>query len=276
MALNGGKNYVATIIMALMPPRQSKANPAGYCHYVEPFAGGLAVLLANNPDGISEVVNDLNKDLSTFWKTVQGCESFNSLKRLCEATPFSEIEWHDADPEINGDEEWSTSVVRAWRFYIRCRQSLAGRMDSFAPLSRTRTRRGMNEQASAWLTAIDGMPLVHARLKRVVILCRDAIDVIRQQDGPQTLYYCDPPYISETRTAPNIYEKEMTVEQHRNLLATLKDCAGKVMLSGYPSALYKTELEDCGWKFTDFNLPNNSASGATKRRMTERLWMNYG
>jgi DNA adenine methylase len=75
-------------------------------------------------------------------------------------------------------------------------------MDGFATLSRTRTRRGMNEQASAWITAVDGLAAVHARLRRVAVLNRDALHVIRQHDGPDTLFYCDPPYLPRTRTAP--------------------------------------------------------------------------
>jgi len=60
----------------------------------------------------------------------------------------------------------------------------------------------MNEQASAWLRAVDGLPDVHQRLQRVVILNDDAVIVIRQQDGPHTLYYLDPPYLHETRATP--------------------------------------------------------------------------
>lgn len=36
---HGGKHYLAARIVALMPP---------HTHYVEPFAGGLSVLLAGN------------------------------------------------------------------------------------------------------------------------------------------------------------------------------------------------------------------------------------
>jgi hypothetical protein len=36
---------------------------------------------------------------------------------------------------------------------------------NFATLSRNRTRRRMNEQASAWWNCVDGLAAVHARLK---------------------------------------------------------------------------------------------------------------
>src|SRR5262249_36809918 len=159
------------------------------------------------------------------------------------------------------------------RFFIRCRQSLAGRMGCFAPLSRTRTRRRMNEQASAWLNAVDGLPAVHARLRRVAILNHDALDVIRQQDGPATLVYLDPPYLGETRTSDNVYDREMTEDQHVELLDTVRECRGRVLLSGYPSGLYNRRLAD--WERHEFTLPNQAAGGKRKRQMTEVVWYNF-
>ena len=41
----------------------------------------------------------------------------------------------------------------------------------------------MNEQASAWITAADGLPAVHERLLRVVVLCRPAIEVPAARDA---------------------------------------------------------------------------------------------
>ena len=78
----------------------------------------------------------------------------------------------------------------------------------------------MNEQASSWLTAIEGLPAVHARLQRVVILNQPALEVLRSQDGPGVLFYRDPPYLPETRAAKKAFGPfEMTVEQHEELLA---------------------------------------------------------
>lgn len=131
----------------------------------------------------------------------------------------------------------------------------------------------MNEQASAWLNAVEGLPDVHRRLKRVAILNRDALDVIRQQDGPETLFYLDPPYLGETRTAEKVYAFEMATSQHADLLATIAACQGKVMLSGYPSALYDREL--ASWNRHQFKLPNQAAGGKSKRQMTEVVWCNF-
>lgn len=260
---HGGKHYLASRIVALMPP---------HTHYVEPYAGGLAVLLAKNPEGVSEVANDLNGDLANFWETLQHQHAFDLMRRQLEATPFSEDEWKWSGGRFALD----SGVDRAIKFFVRCRQSMAGRMTNFAPLSRTRTRRGMNEQASAWIAAVDGLPAVHARLRRVAILNHDALDVIRQQDGPATLFYLDPPYLHETRQSRDAYAHEMTEEQHTDLCTVIRKCEGKVMLSGYPSELYRFQLEAQGWKRHDFDLPNNAAGGDAKRRMVECVWCNFG
>ncbi len=264
---HGGKSYLASKIVALMPP---------HLHYVEPFAGGLSVLLAKDPEGVSEAVNDANWDLVNFWVVLRDAKLFNEFHRQMEAMPFCQGEWDIASGYM--DESRSRdcpAVFNAVHFFVHCRQSLAGRMKCFAPLSKTRVRRGMNEQASAWLTAVEGLPEVHARLKRVVVLNDDALKVINQQDGPQTLFYLDPPYLHETRASTGEYRHEMTREQHDELLTVLSTITGKFILSGYPSDLYDRCATEMKWHVRDFELPNNSASGKRKRRMTERVWMNF-
>src|SRR5262245_64183385 len=257
---HGGKQYLAGRIVGLMPP---------HTHYVEPYAGGLAVLLAKDPAGVSEAANDLHRDLTGFWRVLQDATAFERFRRIAEAVPFSEAEWRDAQGSLERCPD-ADPVRRAVWFFIACRQSLAGRMDAFAPLSRNRTRRRMNEQASAWLSAVEGLPAVHARLLRVAVLNRPAAEVIRSQDGPGTLFYCDPPYLHATRTARSVYAHEMTGAEHGELLGLLGCVEGRVMLSGYPSELYDRAL--AGWMRHAFELPNNAAAGAKKDRETEVLW----
>src|SRR5262245_65981470 len=84
---HGGKHYLASRIVGLMPP---------HLHYVELFAGGLAVLLAKDPDGVSEVANDLHGELANFWRVLRGEDTFAAFRRLAEATEFGEPAWREA------------------------------------------------------------------------------------------------------------------------------------------------------------------------------------
>jgi DNA adenine methylase len=267
---HGGKYYLASKIVALMPP---------HLHYVEPFFRGGAVLLSRDPDenslwltphkGVSEIVNDIHDRLVNFWRVLQDGEKFARFQRRLEATPLARTEWEEAHRHVYSQDAVESAVA----FFIDCRQSRSGMMTCFTSITRNRLRRRMNGNTSEWLNAIDGLPAVHARLQRVLIENVPAVDLIRREDRPSTLFYCDPPYVHETRVSKNSYQHEMTAEEHQTLLAALLECKGKVMLSGYPSQLYDSMLKD--WKRHTFDLPNNAAGGATKRRMTEVLWCNF-
>ncbi len=270
--------YLAPWIIEHFPERCRNPNaPAsddtGWLHYVEPFFGGGSVLLTNDPTGISEVANDLNSALARFWEVMADKSEFPDFQRIVENTPFCECDWARAEFEWWKGE---SRVDTAARFFIRCRQSMSGRMKSFAPLTRNRTRQGMNEQASAWLSAVDGLPEIHARLRRVVILNRAAVEVIRQQDGPRTLHYCDPPYLHSTRSTTKEYgDQEMSEADHRELLETLANIKGRFVLSGYPSKLYAEFEKRHGWR-TDVKMIDNKSSKAdAKEKKSETLWMNF-
>ncbi|VTR95136.1 d12 class n6 adenine-specific dna methyltransferase : D12 class N6 adenine-specific DNA methyltransferase OS=Rhodopirellula sallentina SM41 GN=RSSM_03350 PE=4 SV=1: MethyltransfD12 [Gemmata massiliana] len=97
--------------------------------------------------------------------------------------------------------------------------------------------------------------------------------MIRQQDGPDTLYYCDPPYLLETRASKDVYEHEMSANEHVELLDAIRACQGKVMISGYASELYDRKLAD--WTRHEFPVPNQAAGGKSKRLMTEIVWCNF-
>lgn len=261
----GGKHYLADRIVSLMP---------AHVHYVEPFAGGLSVLLAKNPEGVSEVVNDLNSDLVNFYRVLRDPQQFSEFHTAVSLLPVSREEWNDARDVMRSG--GGDSVSRAVAFFVWCRQSYAGKMAAYAPSPKTRTRRGMNENVSAWLTAIDGLPAVHERLRRVYVENAPALDVIRRNDGPQTLFYLDPPYMHETRTGGPVYAHEMGDDSHRELLAALAGISGRFILSGYRSQMYDEAATAAGWARLDFDIANHAAgAGRGKRRMTECVWCNF-
>lgn len=269
---HGGKHYLADWILSHSPP---------HLHYVEPYFGGGSVLLRKQP-GASEVVNDLNEILINFWRVLQDPNHLENLKRDLEATPFSEDTFANAFqyvyeyPQHNGGLIAQPDRTLAWAFFVVARQSRQGLMKDFATLSRNRTRRGMNEQASSWLTAIEGLADVHERLKGVVILNRPALEVIEQQDGPNTWFYLDPPYPHVTRTAPHAYGNyEMTEADHIALMHALSRVKGKFTLSSYPNPIYGEAAHRYDWRCILKEVPNHAASGEEKRIMTEALYVNY-
>ena len=139
----GGKHYLAKDFIAIMPR---------HLHYIEPYAGGLAVLLEKDPfdkskfwgskgyeQGVSEVVNDINRELTNFWQVLQREDTFAAFRRRIEATPFSQVEWRNAEARQHPVAD--LDVEAAVAFFVRCRQSRAGGFNAFATLSRNRTRR---------------------------------------------------------------------------------------------------------------------------------------
>src|SRR6185295_3338106 len=281
---HGGKSYLAKHIVNLMPPHVT---------FVEPYFGAGSVLFARDPKknwaatngeslpahlrGCNEIVNDIHGHLMNFWRVLANEESFSKFCRVIEATPCCEAIFDSANSRLARPTEGSEStpsVDDAVAFFICCRQSRAAKFEEFTTIARSRTRRGINELPSAWWTAIAGLPEVYERLKGVVILNRDALEVIRTHDGLETLHYLDPTYLHETRVAKNAYAHEMSEEQHRELLTLLLSLKGKFILSGYGSQVYDEFARQGHWNRKDFKIANHASGGKIKRVMTECVWMN--
>jgi len=214
-----------------------------------------------------EIYNDLDESITRLFRVLR--DQGDELRKLLTLTPYSEREFEAAvEPADN-------EVEMARRDFIRWRLSLGGRGKAFS-FTRHRSRREMADVVSGFLSTIDEeMPKIIERLRKVQILCRPAVDLIKGWDAPTTLFYCDPPYLAETRErrTTNVYGVEMSNEEHKELAELLRLCQGKVVLSGYPSSLYEELYR--GWRRIEFTMPNHASSEATKARMTEVLWMNW-
>jgi DNA adenine methylase len=267
----GGKTPLGSRLRALAPP---------HLHRVHAYGGGLGEFWNWPHEEVSEVVNDVNHLLTNFFRVLQSKKLFPRFKRQAQAIPFSEVEWrHHYGKCLATKSIPRTSVAAAVSLFVCCRQSRAGECREFAPLSRRRLRRDRNEQVSAWLTAIEGLPEVHTRLLRVVIKETPALQLIRKEDTEHTFFYLDPPYLHQTRSSTAVYgqdgEHEMTEEQHEELLQliTSSELSSQFMISGYNSDLYESYLGN--WRKVEFDRANSVAGGSTKRRMVECVWMNY-
>lgn len=249
-AYYGGKTTLAPVIAGLLPAHE---------HYVEPFAGSLAVLLAKKPSR-AETVNDLDGDLVTFWRVLR--DRPEDLERVCALTPHGR-----AELALAADLDVSDELERARRVFVRLTQSRSHSMKQTGwwttknPLGRT-VAPSVRAFAARIASAAD-------RLENVSLESRDALELVRDYGSePNACLYVDPPYLGSTR-ATN-YRVEMTADDaHVALADALNECRASVVLSGYDAPLY-AELFD-GWHRVDLAAPT-TLSGDTDR--VEVLWSN--
>ena len=212
----GGKFNHLDWLLPLLP----KAH-----HYCEPFSGSAAVLLNREPSPV-ETYNDVDGEVVNFFRVLR--DQSAEIERAIALTPFSREEFHRA---IANSLRGVSDLERARRFYIRARQTRTG-LAQTATLGRwanckDTSRAGMSGVVSRWLGGVEALADIGTRLIRVQIENRPAIDVLRLYDSRSTLFYCDPPYLHDTRGDSKAYGFEMDEGEHINLAAALHRCKGK-------------------------------------------------
>lgn len=236
--------------------------PDAHRIYVEPF-GGAASILMRKPRSRVEVYNDLDEEIAGLFQVLQDPVQCQALIRRLKRTPYGRAEFERAF--IRTDDP----VVRAQRAIVRAYQSMH-HTALFNPKKTTfadaRHLSG-SSKSREWATYPRSLAAVHKRLQGVVIERRDALDVLRVQDSPETLFYVDPPYVPAARSSSG-YRHEMDMEQHLALLEALKSVRGMVVLSGYPSQLYDQALS--GWMRVEHQHKALSIKAVPR---TEVLWI---
>lgn len=275
---HGGKKYLAKWLHSLVPLSVIDDPEHGYTHRNIVFGGGLGEFWNWQPvEGISEAVNDINFHLTSLWNVLRGDKLFQEFRQILDSTPFSQWEFDASQFTEKYRQHLSNgySPALAAVFFIQYRQSCQGLGKDYATPT-TRTRRGMNENVSAWLSAVEGLPECHERLKRVEIRNLDFAKFIEAYDHPRALFYCDPPYLHETRTSTDEYsEHEMSEDEHDALLTDLTMIEGRFMLSGYHSHLYDHHASNLGWTCHECEIDNKASSAKEKPKRTECVWTNY-
>lgn len=238
-------------------------------HYCEPFAGSGAVLMNRDPSPV-ETYNDIDGEVVNFFRALR--ESKDELIEQIALTPFSREEFSIAcqlDPDL-------TEVERARRFYVRARQVRTG-LAQTASLGRwanckNTSRSGMSGVVSRWLGGVEQLAFIAERFLRVQIENRPATEVIKLYDSKETFFYCDPPYIHETRGDTSSYGFEMDNHQHRELAEVLNSVEGMVALSNYDCKLMNELYSSSKWK--KIYSPEKTIH-STKDKRQEVLWVNY-
>lgn len=238
--------------------------------YVEPFGGAASVLL-RKPRSYAEVYNDLDDEVVNLFRVLRSPIRAERLRQRVALTAFARAEFkasyrNTTDP-----------VERARRTIVRAFMGFGSASMNRMHITgfRFNANRSGTTPAQDWASWPEQVPLFVERLRGVVVEQRPAIEVIRQFDGRDTLVYCDPPYVPETRSSlkhkngnrGHYYRCDMTVADHEHLANALHRLSGMVVLSGYASDLYERLFPH--WVRHE---RVHMADGA--RRRVEVVWLN--
>lgn len=257
MRYHGAKFRLAAWVMQFFPPHSV---------YTEAFGGAAGVLL-QKPRAHGEVYNDLDEDVVNFFQVLRDPKTCAELVRQCHLTPYARAEfdlaWQPTDDPIE----------RARRLAIRAQMGFgsAGATKGSTGL-RTDLKRRFTTAQQDWASYPEAIRAAGARFAGVLIENRDAIDVLEQHDGADTLHFVDPPYVHSTREMRSRggYRHELDDAAHLRLIDCLRSLQGMVVLSGYESDLYREALH--GWKQRSTTARISSGRGTGIR--TEVVWIN--
>ncbi|MDD4818102.1 MAG: DNA adenine methylase [Victivallaceae bacterium] len=252
----GGKTNMLKHILPLLP--------GDHLTFAEPFFGGGAVLFGKSPSKV-EIINDNFDAAINFFEVCKDPDQFRDLTKLIDSTLHSETVHRRSRDVMNAPPAENPPVLRAWAFWVDVNMS-------FAHKSRGGFAFANSGIAATTARKIDNFTgEICRRLRNVQIFSRDALDVIRRFDAPDTLFYLDPPYANSDC---GHYEKGKDV--YYRLLELLPTLTGRWLLSSYPTP----ELDEI-WKRPGVNHLEIEKSLAVSgkhvagRIKTETLTWNY-
>ncbi|WP_299924194.1 DNA adenine methylase [uncultured Pelagimonas sp.] len=173
----GGKRNLAKRITALLDITPHKT-------YAEPFVGMGGIFLRRSMRPRAEVINDYGRDVSNLFRILQ-----RHYPQFLEVLRFQLTTRVEFERLVDTDPDTLTDLERAARFLYLQRTAFGGKV-SGRNFGVSKDRPGRFN-----LTTLEPMlEDLHTRLSGVVIECLDYAEFITRYDGPETLFYLDPPY----------------------------------------------------------------------------------
>lgn len=260
----GGKSSLSSWIISNFPENYTKMT------YAEPFGGGGWVLYKKQPGNL-EVYNDLNKDLVNLFTVIR--DNYEVFAHKAEWSLHSREMFNRALEALQGTAH-EDMTERAISYAMKRVQSFPDAKSWGYSIA------GEKPYSGKWAPFLKKLEFINARLKKVQIECLDFDRLIKKYDTPNTLFYCDPPYVDAEKYYNNAMV-DFRRDDHTRLKDILSGIKGKFILSYYDHE-HVRELY-AGYRVLEKDTSKSSAGtvgklrdiGYKKPRVTELLIMNY-
>lgn len=248
----GGKTYLADWIISHFPDH--------HC-YIEPFGGAGSVLVSKPESGV-EIYNDRDGDIVHFFRILR--ERPDDLEGWLRNQPYAKDLHEKYARQYYSGYRPDDDIERAGRFFYLRHSQFAGKYNGYSGYSSSSAR----NVAGRYYRGVDGLGEFSDRLRHVQIENRDYRELFDRFDGPEVLWYCDPPYVEE---GDDLYTGED--------FDHLEFCNHLIGLDGYWCVSY-TDLPD---PLTEYTVVERSAAQQMRNgqpdknrdERVERLVMNY-
>jgi len=231
--------------------------------WVEVF-GGSGVVTANKEPSNVEVYNDADGDLVHFFLTLR--DNGEELAEWLSQTPHSREIHTKYKQEFYDGYRPEDDIERAGRFFYLRYTQFATKYDDVSGYNGGTKRNA----ASSYQQGIKRLEKWQERFLGVQIENLDFEELISRYDSPETVLYCDPPYMDE---GDELYSHTGGFD-HGRFVDTLLDAEG-MWLVNYTRVPEKLrEAADCIIS-QDRQVSMSQNVGEGEKVNTERLVMNY-
>lgn len=262
----GGKRTLAPTIVAELGEHSA---------YWEPFCGSLAVLL-DKPEASHETVNDLHGDLINLARVIADDELYGQLHDRAARVLCDE---RRRDESIAALRNATDPVDRAFHYFViqwMGRNGFSGTVGCEKSSFAVRWTPNGGHGGQRFASAVNSIPAWHERLRRVMILQRDAFTLLEKiDDHPRVAIYCDPPYIDKAAS----YEHDFSADDHKRLAVALSRFKqARVVVSYYRHELLEGLYPSDQWTHRccamGKGLYNAGKRGTTGKEAPEVLLLN--
>lgn len=249
----GGKRWSAKVICRYIPPHKK---------YVEAFAGGAAVFWNREKiDGVKDTIADLDDDIMFAFRFIRDCRdtdlnALNKFKLGPDKPTFDRLlkVWKGGSKGLG-----KVARFHAW-MYVR-RYSYGRKMSTF----------NAGPGDTSLTTVFERIPKLRERLQGVSILSQTWTKTIRDNDGPETFFYLDPPYPDTDCTSLSPGGKIPTYEEIRDVVKSIK---GNWLLSLDYSSKVRKVFDGLHFKTVETRYGNWAGTGLTGKTRKEYLISN--
>ena len=253
----GGKTTIAQWIINQLPEHEV---------YVEPF-GGSAGVLANKPESPLEVYNDTASLCVDFFRAVKYRPG--ELQHWVQTTPYSRELFDEYTERLQQDPP-EDLVERAGMFWYVQSLSFGGKgvVNSKNPtFGSVQSTYGRDSHRVKWhRDTADSFYSLCERFRMVEVEHLDFQTVLEKYDSPETVFYCDPPYVD---VGDDYYQTEKGGFDHERFVEGLEALDGKWLVS------YDHNIPDGLEGYNTVTRGKRSTMDHEKAEKTETLIMNY-